>query len=214
MKIKKIGWTSFLLSSNNISVLTDPLMLNEFGKSFPKTKADVCLFSNYDRETKAGILKNSKLDKKIIGDNRESVMEINSPGEYEVGGVMIRRGIDDKFFIIDEKTIRVVYMGGTDNTFDPNDVKDLGDVDVLIIPVGDGVNFMDFDKIEKVISNIDPVILVPCAYQGEGGSGDLKTKDEFIKHFGFANVKDESYININKKKVELEQQSVEVIFLQ
>lgn len=214
MKIKKIGWTSFLLTSENISVLTDPLMLRDSGISLPKTKADVVLFSN-SKDPKKSILEDSKLEKKVVGDKREKVMEIYTPGEYEVGGIMVRRGVDSKFFIIDEKNIRVVYMGGTDNTFDPKEVKDLGDVDVLIIPVGDGVTFMDFEKIERVISNIDPTILIPCAYKEEGGSnGDLKSREEFIKHFGFANVRDENYINVNRKKVEQDQQSVEVIFLQ
>jgi L-ascorbate metabolism protein UlaG (beta-lactamase superfamily) len=128
---------------------------------------------------------------------------------------MIRRGIGDDFYVIDEKNIRVVYMGGTDNTFDLAKSKDLGDVDVLILPVGDGVNFMDFDKIEKIISNTDPAILIPCAYKGEGGkNGELKSKEEFIKHFGFTNVRDENYLNVNKKKVEEEEKSIEVIFLQ
>jgi L-ascorbate metabolism protein UlaG (beta-lactamase superfamily) len=215
MKIKKIGWTSFLLTSNEISVLTDPLSLVASGVSFPKTKADICLFTDYPKEIEKSILEDNRLEKKVIGDNRETVMEINTPGEYEVGGIMIRRGVSDNFYIVDEKTIRVVYMGGTDNMFDPKDVKNLGDVDVLIIPVGDGVNFMNFETIEKVLANIDPAILVPCAYKEDGlKNGDLKSRDEFIKHFGFANVKDENYININKKKVEQEQQSVEVIFLQ
>jgi L-ascorbate metabolism protein UlaG (beta-lactamase superfamily) len=188
-------------------------MLQESGVAFPKTKADVCLFTDA-KDPKKSILGDSKLDKKVVGDKRENVMEIYTSGEYEVGGIMVRRGIGEKFFIIDEKTTRIVYMGGTDNSFDPSDVKDLGDVDVLIIPVGDGVTFMDFDKIEKVISNIDPAVLIPCAYKEEGGSNqDLKSRDEFIKHFGFANVRDENYVNIGKKKVEQDQQSVEVIFL-
>jgi L-ascorbate metabolism protein UlaG (beta-lactamase superfamily) len=215
MKIKRVGWTSFLIISDSISVLTDPLMLGESGASFPKTKADICLFTNYTKKIKKSILLDNKFEKKVVPDKRKEIMEINTPGEYEVGGVMIRRGIGDDFFIIDEKTTRVVYMGGTDNSFDPEDVKDLGDVDILIMPVGDGVNFMDFEKIEKVISNTDPAILIPCAYK-EGGSknADLKGKEEFIKHFGFTNVHEESYINVNKNKVERDQQSVEVIFLQ
>jgi hypothetical protein len=214
MKIKRIGWTSFLITSDNISILTDPLELSESGASFPKTRADVVLFTNYPKEIKKGILKDNKLDSKVVSEEREEVMEISTPGEYEVGGMMIRRGITDDFFIIDEKTIRAVYLGGTNKDFDPKKTKNLGDVDVLIVPVGDGVNFMDFDKIERVISNTDPSILIPCAYK-DGGSGkkDLKSKEEFIKHFGFANVREENYINVSKKKVEKEQQSVEVVFL-
>jgi len=214
MKIKRIGWTSFLFTSDNLSILTDPVALTLSGVSLPKTKTDVCLFSNYLEPIKESILKDKKLENKVIPDKRDSIMEIDTPGEFEVGELMIRRGISDNFYIIDEKSVRVVYMGGTDSTFDPNTVKDLGDVDVLILPVGDGVNFMSFDSIEKVISNIDPAILIPCAYKESGVKNqDIKDKDEFIKHFGFGNVKNESYLNVGKKIVEEEQKSVEVIFL-
>jgi hypothetical protein len=56
---------------------------------------------------------------------------------------------------------------------------------------------------------------MPCAYKG-GGSGkkELKSKEEFIKYFGFANVHEESYLTVSKKKIEKDQQSVEVIFLE
>ena len=215
MKIKKVGWTSFLLNAENISVLTDPIKYLDVSKNFPKTKTDVCLFTNYQKDIKKSIVKDNKLDSKIVEDSRESIMEIHIPGEYEVGGLMIRRRIGDDFFIIDEGTLRIVYMGDTDNNFDPEKVSDLGDVDVLIIPVGDGVDFMDFDKIEKVISNTDPAILIPCAYREEFEKNkNLKSKDEFIKHFGFPNVRDENYLRVDKKKVERDQQSVEVVFLQ
>lgn len=128
--------------------------------------------------------------------------------------MMIRRDLGESFYMIDEKNLRVVYMGGTDKDFEIENSKDLGDVDVLIVPVGDGVNFMSFETIEKVISNADPALLIPCAYQEEGlKNKDLKTREEFIKHFGFPDVQDESYINVKKKKVEQDQKSVEVIFL-
>jgi len=214
MKIKRIGWNSFLISSSSISLITDPLDLLQSGVSFPKTKADIALFSNADENTKNSIIKEKKLDNKVVVDTREIIMEIFTPGEYEVGGLMIRRGVGENFYMIDEKNIRVLYLGGTDNSFDPDSVKDVGDVDVLILPVGDGVNFMDFDKLEKVISNIDPSIILPCAYKEEGSKFDgVKSKDEIIKYFGFANVTEDTTLNVAKKKVEEEQQSVEVIFL-
>lgn len=56
--------------------------------------------------------------------------------------------------------------------------------------------------------------MIPCAYK-EGGlkNLDVKDKEEFVKHFGFGNVRNESYLNVSKKIVEEEQKSVEVIFL-
>jgi len=215
MKIKKIGWTSFLISSPNISAITDPLASFEIGATIPKTSADIAIFTKYDKNIKASILKDNKLDAKIVPDRRDKVMEISTPGEFEIGGLMIRRDIDKDFYIIDENTLRIVYLGGTDSKFDPEGIKNVGDVDVLILPVGDGVNFMNFDTMEKVISDIDPAILLPCAFSEDGPKGNnFKTKEEFIKHFGFANVREESYLNVVKKKVDEEnQQSVDVIFL-
>ena len=215
MKIKKIGWTSFLVSNSNISAMTDPLMLAEAGVSFPKTSTDIVLVTQYDKDIKEGIIKDNKLENKVVPEHREKIFEIYTSGEYEIGGLMIRRDMDSDMYIIDENNLRAVYLGGTKKDFDPVKLKNTGDVDVLILPVGDGVNFMDFDVMEKVISEIDPAIILPCAYSEEGAKGNaLKSKEEFIKHFGFANVRDESYINVTKKKVdEEEQQSVEVIFL-
>ncbi|HAM96878.1 MAG: Zn-dependent hydrolase of the beta-lactamase fold-like protein [candidate division WS6 bacterium GW2011_GWC1_36_11] len=215
MKIKKIGWTSFLISSANVSAITDPLELSKIGTSFPKTSTDIALFTEYPKTIKTSILKDTKLDAKVVPDKREKIIEISTPGEFEVGGLMIRRDLDTDFYIIDENTVRVVYLGGTDSTFNAENIKNIGDVDVLILPVGDGVNFMNFDVMEKVISEIDPAVILPCAFNEEGPSGNtLKTKEEFIKHFGFASVREESYLNVSKKKVDEEgAQSVEVIFL-
>lgn len=216
MKIKKIGWTSFLITTPNISVITDPLKYVEEKKGFPKTSADISIFTKYEKEIKGSILKDTGLSEKVTPEHRKEVFEIFTPGEYELSGIIIRRSIDTDFYIIDENSLRVVYMGGTDSTFKVDNIKDLGDVDVLILPVGDGVNFMSFDTMEKVISDIDPAVLIPCAFSEDGAKGNsFKSKEEFIKHFGFANVREETTLNVVKKKVdEEEQQSVEVVFLQ
>ena len=205
MKIKKIGWTTFLISTDGISLLTDPLQMKEEGLNIPKTEADICIFTNKPE---------GKYDDKIGPDKRAKIMEIFTPGEYEVGGLMIRRDFNEEFYIIDEKNLRVVYMGGVSKGFDPEKTKNLGDVDALILPVGDGDSFMDYDTLEKVISYIDPAILIPCAYKEEGKkSTGIKTKEEFIKHFGYANATDEGFVNLARKRVEEEQKSVQVIFL-
>lgn len=205
MKIKKIGWTTFLISTDEISALTDPLKMREEGLSIPKTQADICIFTDNPEE---------KYDEKISPEKREKIMEISTPGEYEVGGLMIRRGLNDNLYIIDEKNLRIVYMGGTKKDFDSEKTKNLGDVDALIIPVGDGENFMDYDNLAKVISNIDPAVLIPCAYKEEGKkSTGLKTREEFVKYFGYANATDENFVNLSRKRVEEDQKSVQVIFL-
>lgn len=215
MKIKKIGWTTFLITSNELSIITDPLLLKESGASFPKTEADVVLFTEYDTPMNGeSILKKHSLDGKVVPGKRGEIIEIHTPGEYEVGGVMIRRGLDEDFYIIDEKNLRTLYMGIVRKDFDPDSVKNLGDVDALIVPVGNGEEYLDYDKLDKIISNVDPAVLIPCAYKGEKKDGTgLKSREEFIKHFGYTNVSDEGFVNLARRRVEEEGKSVEVVFL-
>lgn len=214
MKIKNLGWTSFQFAVNDISIITDPVAHRDSGLSFTKNSADVVLFTDEKYLETENILKKEDIDKKIVPGERGSIIEISSPGEFEVGGVMIRRDLDDTFFMIDESALRVVYMGLLGKDFDVEKTKDLGDVDVLVLPIGNGDSFVDYDKIQKILSNIDPTILIPCAYKQDGLKigGELKSREEFIKHFGFTNIRDESYLNV-KPSPEEENKNMEVVFL-
>ena len=214
MKIKSLGWSSFCLSNDNMSILTDPVALKESGIGLPKCKADVVLFSQRDLYGKEDILREYEIEKKIEPDHRDNIFEISSPGEYEIGGMMIRRGIDLPFYTIDEGNLRVVYMGVIDNSLDVSKTKDLGDVDVLILPIGNGDLFIDYEKIEKILNYIDPTVLLPCAYKTDGlkVGKDIKSRDDFIKYFGFTNVKEQSSLNVTST-VEQESKIMEVIFL-
>src|SRR5690606_2374426 len=142
------------------TVLTDPLALKDSGLGLPKSSADVVLFTGSEFKEKENIIEEYDLIKKIVPDHRETVFEISSPGEFEIGRVMIRRDLDAPFYIIDETKLRVVYMGLLGNNFDVNSTKDLGDVDVLILPIGNGSLFVDYEKIEKILTNLDPSILL------------------------------------------------------
>ena len=214
MRIKSLGWSSFSLSNDNISILTDPVALKESGIGLPKCKADVVLFSQRDLYGKEDILREYEIEKKIEPDHRDNIFEISSPGEYEIGGMMIRRGIDLPFYTIDEGNLRIVYMGVIDNSLDVSKTKDLGDVDVLILPIGNGDLFIDYEKIEKILNYIDPTVLLPCAYKMDGlkVGKDIKSRDDFIKYFGFTNVKEQSSLNVTST-VEQESKIMEVIFL-
>lgn len=214
MKIKNLGWSSFQLSTGDTTVLTDPLALKQSGLSLSKSSADVVLFTDKGLEGKENILAENDLLKKVEPEHRDKIIEISSPGEFEIGGLMIRRDVDSTFFTIDETVLRVVYMGLLKNDVDISLAKDLGDVDVLIIPIGNGDLFVEYEKLEKIINYIDPTILIPCAYKQDGLKigKDLKSREDFIKYFGFTNVREETYVNVTPT-VEQENKNMEVIFL-
>ncbi|MDD3474473.1 MAG: MBL fold metallo-hydrolase [Candidatus Dojkabacteria bacterium] len=215
MKIKKHNWTSFIISGDKITVITDPQELNKSGLSFTKAKADVVLFSDPDLKMHTDILKKEGIEKKVVPDKRDSIIEISTPGEFEIGGLMIRRPVRTNFYLIDEQNLRVMYMGLAGKDFDPKDVEDVGDVDVLIAPIGNGDMFLNYETLEKVFSEVDPQILIPCGLKEDGAKlgNELKSRDDFINHFGFSNISDESYITVKPRNNEKEETPMEVIFL-
>jgi hypothetical protein len=215
MRIKKHNWTSFIISGDSVSVITDPQELKRSELSFTKAQADVVLFSDPDLRLKTEILKGEDMEKKVVSDKRKKIVEISSPGEFEIGGLMIRRPVRTNFYLIDDQKLRVMYMGLAGKDFDPKDVEDVGDVDVLIAPIGNGDLFLDYDALEKVFSAVDPNILLPCGYKEKDLKlgKDLKTREDFIKHFGFSSVSDESYITVKPRRKDKEEAPMEVIFL-
>lgn len=83
----------------------------------------------------------------------------------------------------------------------------------MIAPVGDGENFPSYEKLEKIINNIDPNILLPYGFSTEDNKvSGLKSREDFIKNFGFTNIHDENYVNISYK-AEVDQKFIKVIFL-
>lgn len=214
MKIRNVGYLSYLLSFDRLNVLTDPLSVSEAGLKFPKSKADVVLYSDPKLHGAKDVIKKEKLN--IENDTERKMIEISSPGEYELGGVMVRRDINTGFYILDEGYLRIVYAGylGKDTKVDI--FKNLGDVDVLILPVGDGERFPEFDTIEKIVSEVEPLLLIPSGFYVDGmdaSMSNLKHIEDFIKQAGYANVTYEKFVSVSGAPEE-EERNMSVSVLQ
>ncbi|MBI2356587.1 MBL fold metallo-hydrolase [Candidatus Dojkabacteria bacterium] len=196
MKIKYNGYTSFTFTIDNLVALTDPGVAKENGVKGIPTEADVVI------NTSEG----SKYEVRPL--NRSSVFEINSPGEYEISEFMIQRPIGTPFYIMDHSLIRVVYIGLGSKNINIKDLRDLGDVDVLLLPYSNGEGFPSYDLLQEIISKVEPVTLVPYGTDTDG----TKSKEEFIKYFGFTNATNEKVLKIDSKP-ESEDRSMKIIFL-
>jgi hypothetical protein len=132
-------------------LLTDPFnLLVDVGLKLPKSKADIVLYTDSSKDVD---------ESKIVPSKKENLLHIQTAGEFESGGLMIRRSLDSSFYILDEDFLRVVYVGHISKDVKVEEFKNLGDVEVLIIPVGDGENFPEFGVIEKIINQVEPLIL-------------------------------------------------------
>lgn len=101
---------------------------------------------------------------------------ITHPGEYEVRGVFVQgissyhdnvkgaeRG-ENTIYVVEDESLRICHLGdlGQDE-LTPEQVEQIGNVDVLMIPVG-GTYTIDAVAASRVVSQIEPRIVVPMHY--------------------------------------------------
>lgn len=199
MTIKSLGFSTFKISFREADFITDPLRTESAGIKVASTNGDVVLLTGNEYLGKQNILEEEGF-KKISSTRREKVFEINNPGDYELGGVLVRRFEGTNTYVLARKDLRLIYIGARDNSIDVDQFKKIeGDVDVLIVPVGDGDTLISYDKIEKIVNYVDPTYLVPSAYKVAGLKSPydaLKGIDEFVKYFGYTHVRNEKTLKV------------------
>jgi L-ascorbate metabolism protein UlaG (beta-lactamase superfamily) len=185
MKITYIGHSSFKIEVNKKTVVLDPYDPTVFGYDFPETKADILLLSHNDPETRyiAGVM-----DYEFMFD---------SPGEYEISEIFIyglptfhdaaegkERG-ENTIFLIENEDFSVLHLGSLGHPLSEETLQKIGDVDVLMIPVG-GNYVIDAEAASKVISSLEPGIVIPMHYWTKDSKyeGELAKLEKFLEEMG------------------------------
>jgi L-ascorbate metabolism protein UlaG (beta-lactamase superfamily) len=176
MEISFLGMNCVRITSKDLAVLCDP-----YGKASGladiKLTNDVTLLTLPVGDSGQGELKAAELPAK-------AGMVIDGPGEYEVKGAMIT-GAPAKFNIDPEEAgqraaiyaimaegLHVAYLGNVASELSAEQVEALGQVDILIIPVGGHGLTPDAQAAAKLISQLEPKYVIPTHYD------DGKTKYE------------------------------------
>lgn len=168
---------------SQVSLVIDPF--NEgLGLKVPDLSADIVLLT-HDHEDHNNL-------KAVKG----SPFVIDGPGEYEIKGVYIQ-GIpafhDNNFgkdrgrvtiYTIESEEMRICHLGdfGQKELF-PEQVEDIGEVDVLLAPVG-GNYTMGSQEAPKIIGQIEPKIVIPMHYLLPKINLKLEGLDKFLKAMG------------------------------
>lgn len=87
------------------------------------------------------------------------------PGEYEKAKIILS-GIEDKentIYLLNIEEMKVCYLNRLNHNLTEDEVKEIGDVDILFLPLGDE-NTIDLKIALKIISNIDPNMVIPMLY--------------------------------------------------
>lgn len=191
MEISYLGHSCFRIKTGSQIVVTDPFD-SSVGLPVPKTTADVVTLSHAhsDHNNLSAVSGTSRTQKPFV---------IDSPGEYEVGGISVFgvagfhddqqgeiRG-DNTIFSILLESVSIVHLGDLGHALTSKQISELNGVDVLMCPIG-GHYTMNMTAINEVISSLEPSILIPMHYRTDKHNQEtfskLLTLDEFLKQYG------------------------------
>jgi len=213
MEIKYIGHSCFEIKGKELKIVIDPYDPKKTGYKLPKLNADLVLCShNHDDHSHAeGV--------------SDYTLHVSTPGEYEVKGIYVeaiptfhdnRKGADrglNTLFQIHIDGLIVLHAGDLGHELAKETLEQIGDVDVLLLPVG-GVYTINAETASKVVAAIEPGIVVPMHYQTDDLTGLSKKLDDlkkFLDEIGDSNVKKVDKLKLLRKSDIPEETEVIVI---
>jgi len=201
--------------NNQVSLAIDPFD-ETIGLRVPKLEADILLISHshFDHSNKKAVLS------PIPG---QFPFVIDGPGEYEIRGIFIQgiqswhdekegkeRG-DNTIYTIETEDLKLCHLGDFgQKELSADQLEKIGDVDILMVPVG-GTYTIDSKTASKIISQIEPKIVIPMHYFLPKLKVKLEGVDKFLKTFGIKKIEPLSKLSIKKKDLSPEEAKIVVL---
>ena len=197
MTITWFGQSCFRIEAKEGSMLIDPFS-PDIGLKPPKIKDDIVLVTHehYDHNN-------------IEGAGPEAFI-IKNPGEYEKNGIAVlgihsyhdksegkERG-SNTIYVIKAEDMTVCHLGDLgQEKLDEKQVEEIGDVDILMLPVG-GSYTINYKEALEVISQIEPKIVIPMHYKVKDLNIEIESADKFVKELGLTPEKVDKFKIVKK----------------
>ena len=206
MDITWLGHSCFRIRGSQAVIITDPFSPN-LGYTLGKQTADIVTVSHphpghsYD----AGITEKHRL--------------VKGPGEYEISDVLIlgvttyhdavKGGSKGKntAYLLEVDGINICHLGDIGHVLTDEQIEELGNIDILMIPVG-GVSTINANMAAQTVRKVEPKIVIPMHYKTLMTSRDLEPVDGFLKEMGQSVVEPKAKFTVTKNSLPLTLQVV------
>lgn len=209
MNIIWYGQSCFKIISKDITIITDP-----FNKSIG--------IKPYNGAADIVTVSHSHYDHNNVESLRGTPFVINTPGEFEIKNIFIygfrsyhdkkngaERGVNT-IYLIEAEDMRVCHLGDLGETLSDKVIEKLGQVDVLMIPVG-GVYSLDAKEADELIDRIEPSIVLPMHYKTPALNIKLDGLDKFLAARGIKKQETLDHLTIKKKELNPEENKVVIL---
>ncbi len=199
MEITWFGHSCFRIRGSKMTVVTDPYS-PEPGEAPLKLSADIVTVSHAD----AG----HSYVKAVSGEPHI----VNGPGEYEIGGVLVlgiptfhdnvngaERGKNTVYLMeIDE--ISVLHCGDLGHMLSASALEEIGNVDVLLVPVGDKTT-IGATTAAELVRRLEPKVVIPMHYPVNSMDAIFEPVDRFLKEVGVKEIAPQPKLTTTKARL-------------
>jgi L-ascorbate metabolism protein UlaG (beta-lactamase superfamily) len=199
MEISWLGHSCFRIKGSHATIITDPYPPT-LGYSLGKPTARIVTVSHQHP--------GHSYVQGVGGEPRL----VTGPGEYEISGVLIigiatfhdgekgkKRGKNTVYLMqVDE--VSVCHLGDLGHVLTAEQVEELGDVDVLLLPVG-GVSTINASMAAEVVRQIEPKVVIPMHYKTEALSWELEPVERFLKEIGVEQVASQPKLSFTRSSL-------------
>jgi L-ascorbate metabolism protein UlaG (beta-lactamase superfamily) len=215
LTVSYFGQSFFILTTpKGKKIAFDPHVIPEYERGIDADKlvADIITVShNHNDHTRVQALDNFKKAKVLTGLKGTSLKANWNTVNEEIDGIKIKSvGVyhDDQeglmrgkngVFVIEVDGWRIVHLGDLGHLLTPAQLKRIGPVDVLMIPVG-GIYTLNGAEAKRVVDQIKPKEYIFPMHYGTKVFDPVLTADEFMETFEkrATLVHDDNVIKLNK----------------
>lgn len=170
MKITHIGHACFLIENETEKLIIDPYD-ESIGYEKIEETVNYILISHdhYDHN----YTKNITLEE---NNGSFKIQKIDSFHDNQGGRV---RG-NNIIHVIETDDTRICHLGDLGHLLDEEQIKEIGKIDVLLIPVG-GTYTIDYEAAEEVTKQLNPMMVIPMHYKTDKLNLNIAPVDNFIR---------------------------------
>lgn len=201
MEITWYGHSCFRLTERGLAtVVTDPFDHRTAGYEALKLRGDIVTVSH------------DAPGHNFISAVKGRTHVLTGPGEFEIGGVFItavqtngsHKNTPDEprntLYVFDYDGITVAHLGDAQKIPNQAEIEALGNVNVVLVPVGGGGG-LSAAKAVEVVSLLEPGIVIPMHYSTPDSSLKLAPVSKFLKEMGLSDIEPVPSLKVTQNSI-------------
>lgn len=199
VEINWLGHSCFRIRSGQVVIVTDPYP-PDLGYSLGKLTARIVTVSHQH-----------PAHSYVQGVGGEPKL-VTRPGEYEINGVLIigiatfhdaQRGRSrgkNTVYLMEIDGVSICHLGDLGHVLTTEQVEEIGNVDVLLLPVG-GVSTINAPLAAEVVRQLEPKAVIPMHYKTPALNRKLEGVDEFLKEMGIEQINSQPKLSLARSSL-------------